>query len=115
MDRGRLKRCLEQVQAYLASGLKVKICAQANGVSLLAFQIWCVHAGRWWSRLEGVEALPPARLSGFVAARLAQAAPRPSEAPSVRLDIGAGAGHVELHWPLAQSRELAIWPGEFTR
>ena len=115
MDRGRLKRCLEQVQAYLACRLKVKIFAQADGVSLLALQSWCAHAGRWWSRLDSVEAVPLATLSSFVAARLAQAAPRPSKAPSVRLDIGAGAGHVELHWPLAQSRELAIWPGEFTR
>ena len=36
MDRERLERCLEQVQAYRASGLKAKVWAQANGVSLLA-------------------------------------------------------------------------------
>ena len=115
MDRERLERCLEQVQAYRASGLKAKVWAQANGVSLLALQSWCAHAGRWRARLDGVEALPSARPSGFVAARLAPAAPRPSEAPSVRLDIGAGAGRVELHWPLAHSRELVSWLREFTR
>ena len=113
MDRERLERCLEQVQAYRASGLKAKVWAQANGVSLLALQSWCAHAGRWRARLDGVEALPSARPSGFVAARLAPAAPRPSEAPSVRLDIGAGAGRVELHWPLAHSRELVSWLREF--
>ena len=30
-------------------------------------------------------------------------------------DIGAGAGRVELHWPLTHSRELASWLREFTR
>ena len=74
MDRERLERCLEQVQAYRASGLKAKVWAQANGMSLLALQSWCAHAGRWRARLDGVEALPPARPSGFVAARLAPAA-----------------------------------------
>ena len=115
MDRERLERCLEQVQAYRGSGLKAKVWAQANGVSLLALQSWCAHAGRWRARLDGVEVLAPARPSGFVAARLAPTAPRPSEVPSVRLDIGAGAGRVELHWPLAHSRELASWLREFTR
>jgi hypothetical protein len=115
MDRERLERCLEQVQAYRASGLKAKVWAQANGVSLLALQSWCAHAGRWRARLAGVETLPQARPSGFVAARLAPAAPRPSEGPSVRLDIGVGAGRVELHWPLAHGRELASWLREFTR
>ena len=115
MDRERLERCLEQVQAYRASGLKAKMWAQANGVSLLSLQSWCAHAGRWRARLDGVEVLPPARPSGFVAARLAPAAPRPSEVPSVRLDIGTGAGRVELHWPLAHGPELASWLREFIR
>ena len=115
MDRERLERCLEQVATYRASRLKAKVWAQANGVSLLALQSWCAHAGRWRARLDGVEALPPVRPSGFVAARLSPAAPRPTELPSVRLDIGAGAGRVELHWPLAHSRELASWLREFTR
>jgi hypothetical protein len=41
MDRERVERCLEQVQAYRASGLKAKVWAHANGVSLLALQSWC--------------------------------------------------------------------------
>ena len=115
MDRERLERCLEQVAAYRTSGLKAKVWAQANGVSLLALQSWCAQAGRWRARLDGVEAVPLACPSGFVAARLAPAAPRPSVVPCVRLDIGAGAGRVELHWPLAHSRELASWLREYTR
>ena len=63
MDRERLERCLEQVQAYRASGLKAKMWAQANGVSLLSLQSWCAHAGRWRARLDGVEAMAPARPS----------------------------------------------------
>ena len=39
MDRERLERCLEQVQAYRGSGLKAKVWAQANGVALLSLQL----------------------------------------------------------------------------
>ncbi len=116
MDRERLERCLEQVAAYRASGHKAKVWADANGVSLLSLQSWCAHTGRWRARLDGVGAVPPARANGFVAARLAPAAPRaPEAAPSVRLDLGTGAGRVELHWPLAHSHALASWLREFTR
>ncbi len=117
MDRERLERCLEQVQAYRASGLKAKVWAQANGVSLLSLQSWCAHAGRWRARLDGVEAPAAPRPGAFVAAQLAPAPPaaRAPDAPGVRLDMGAGAGRVELHWPLAYSRELASWLREFIR
>ena len=40
MDRERLKRCLEQVQAYRASGLKAKVWAQATGVARWAAANW---------------------------------------------------------------------------
>ena len=76
MDRERLERCLGQVQAYRAPGLRAKVWAEANGMSLRSLQSWCAHAGRWWVRLDGVEALPPTRPSGFVAARLAPVVPR---------------------------------------
>jgi hypothetical protein len=115
MDRERMERCLEQVQAYRASGLKAKVWALANGVSLLSLQSWCAHAGRWRARLDGAEAVAAPRAGGFVAAKLAPAVARPPEAPSVRLDIGAGAGRVELHWPLSHARELATWLREFSR
>ena len=119
MDREQMLRCLEQVDAYRASGLKGKQWAQANGVPLLSLQSWCAHAERWRARLGGVAAAAPAcaptRASGFVAARVAPAAARSPESPSVRLEMGAGGGSVALHWPLTHSRELAAWLREFTR
>jgi hypothetical protein len=115
MDREQMLRCLEQVDAYRASGLKGKHWAQANGVPLLSLQSWCAHAERWRARLNGVAAAAPVRASGFVAARVSAAAVRPPESPCVRLDVGTGASSVALHWPLAHSRELASWLREFTR
>ena len=78
-----------------------RLAKGVSGVSLLSLQSRCAHAGRWRARLDSVEALPPARPSGFVAARVGATAARSFEAPSVRVDIGAGGGRVELHWPLA--------------
>lgn len=105
MDRQRMQRCLEQVAAYRASGLKAKAWAEANGVPLGMLGSWCAHARRWQRRLDGGEAAsaPTSRPSGFVAARVV-----PSTASaSVRLELSAGSSRLELHWPLAHVREFA--------
>jgi hypothetical protein len=105
MDRQRMQRCLEQVAAYRASGLKAKAWAEANGVALGTLGSWCAHARRWQHRLDGVEASPSPTLgpSGFVAARVAPSA----ASTSVRVQLSAGGSRLELHWPLAHTRELA--------
>ena len=113
MDRQQMERCLERVAAYRASGLKAKAWAQANGVALGMLGSWCAHAARWQARLDGVSAVPsPApKPSGFVAARVA-----PSTVwPSVRVEFNAGAARLELHWPVAHTRELAALLREFSR
>lgn len=106
MDRQQMERCLEQVAAFRASGQKAKAWAEANGVPLGTLGSWCAHSRRWQARLDGVgaEASLPSRPSGFVAARVA-----PGAAPtSVRIELSAGAARLELHWPLAHARELAV-------
>jgi len=115
MDRERMERCLEQVSAYRASGMKAKAWAAGNGVALLSLQSWCAHASRWRARLDGVEPVQPDRPIAFVAARVAAVAPLVVGGPSVRLELGAGAVRVEMHWPLAHARELALWLREYTR
>jgi hypothetical protein len=106
MDRERVGRCLEQVAAYRASGQKAKAWAAANGMALGTLGSWCAHAERWQAKLEGAgaERSPTPRPSGFVAARVAA----PSIAPaSVRVELRTGSSRLELHWPLAHTRELA--------
>ena len=105
MDRQRMERCLEQVAAYRASGLKGDAWAQANGVPLRALSSWCAHAQRWQARLAGVSvSTPVSTVSGFVAARIPAAIPA-----NVRIELHAGSTRVELHWPVANTRELAAW------
>ena len=106
---------MEQVAAYRASGLKAKAWAEANGVPLGTLGSWCAHYRRWQAWLDGgasdgAESSMP-RASGFVAARVAA----PASAASVRIEVGAGAGRVELHWPLTQTRELAALLRELAR
>ena len=107
MDRERMKGCLEQVAAFRASGQKASVWAEANGVPPRALASWCAHSRRWQAQLDGVSVEPgparTARPSGFVAARVA-----PSGATSsVRVELNAGSARLELHWPLAHTRELA--------
>lgn len=104
MDRGRVEQCLEQVAAYRASGQKAKAWAEANGVELGTLGSWCAHARRWQARLDGVSAAAPMTgTGGFVAARVAPGA----ASESVRIELKAGATRLELHWPMAHTRELA--------
>jgi hypothetical protein len=117
MDRQRMLRCLEQVAAYQASGRKANEWAQANGVPLRSLSSWCAHARRWQALLDGVayESAAARRGAGggFVAAGVA---PAPvATVASVRLELRAGATRVELHWPLAHTRELAACLRELGR
>src|SRR5258706_9214266 len=105
MNRQQMERCLEQVVAFRASGQKASVWAEANGVPPRALASWCAHSRRWQARLDGVCAEPSSttRSSGFVAARVT-----PSGAStSVRVELNAGRARLELHWPLAHTRELA--------
>jgi hypothetical protein len=114
MDRERMQRCLEQVGAYRASGQKADAWARANGVELRALSSWCAHARRWQARLDGVALPRGGEPAGFVAARVATAAPAGTSG-TVRIELQAGASRVELHWPLAHTRELAAWLREVGR
>ena len=107
MDRERVQRCLEVVAAYRASGQKSKVWAAANDVPERVLASWCAHSRRWQDRLDGVSAGPAAhpKPSGFVAARVAVA---PSTAATtVHVEVSCGTSRLELHWPLAHTRELA--------
>jgi hypothetical protein len=111
MDRERMERCLEQVKAYQASGMKAQAWAGANGVSLRALSSWCAHAQRWQARLDGAGVCAPAlKINGFVAARVAAVS-----AATVRIELLAGSTRVELHWPVASACELATWLREVGR
>ena len=114
MDRQRLERCLEQVVAYRASGLKATAWAAANKVELRELQRWCAHSKRWRARLDGVALAPPLQPSGFVPVRAALAQPAPTST-CIRVELGSGTGKVDLHWPLSHARDLATWLREFSR
>ena len=113
MDRQQMERCLEQVAAYRASGQTAQAWADANGVPMRAIASWCAHSRRWQERLDGVsaQAPAPARPAGFVAAHRAASV----VLASVRVEVNAGAARLELHWPLAHTRELAAWVRELGR
>ena len=114
MDRQQMQRCLEQVAAYRGSGQRANEWASANGVALRALLSWCAHSRRWQGRLDGVACEPAARKpgGGFVAASLPA---KRNTSASVRIELSAGATQLELHWPLANTRELAAWLREVGR
>ena len=115
MDRQQMERCLEHVAAYRASGQSAQVWAAANDIPMQALRGWCAQSRRWQDRLDGVvtPASVPARPAGFVVARVGL---RPvAAAASVRVNVSAGTAQLELHWPLAHTRELAAWVHELGR
>jgi len=111
-DREHVQRCMEQVEAYRASGMKAKAWAEANGVPLGTLGSWCAHYRRWQAKRDGgASAEFATRPSGFVTARVAPLC----AAPSVRIELNSGAARLELHWPLAHARELAALLRELGR
>ena len=113
MDRQQMERCLERVAAYRASGQTAKVWAEANDVPMRAIASWCAHSRRWQARLDGVSTGPPAApmSRGFVAARVAPSA----VSALVRVELNAGGARLDLHWPLAHTRELAALLRELGR
>ena len=105
MDRERVQRCLEVVAAYRASGQKSKVWAAANDVPERVLARWCAHSRRWQARLDGVSgpSVQP-KPRGFVATRVAVAPT--AAAPTVHIELNCGAARLDLHWPLAHTREL---------
>lgn len=114
MDRQQMEQCLGRVRAYQASGQKAKAWAEANDVPTRSLASWCAHSRRWQARLDGVAAEPSTatRSSGFVAARVGSNA---ASSTSIRVELNAGASKLELHWPLAHTRELAALLRELGR
>ena len=114
MDRQQMEQCLRRVRAYQASGQKAKAWAEANDVPMRSLASWCAHSRRWQARLDGVAAEPSTatRSSGFVAARVGSNA---ASSTSIRVELNAGASKLELHWPLAHTRELAALLRELGR
>lgn len=113
MDRQQMESCLEQVAAYRASGQKSRVWAAAHGVPAGKLQSWCAHARRWQARLDGSspESCPERKPSGFVAAQVVPG----GAATSVRVELNAQGARLELHWPLAHTRELAALLRELGR
>ena len=113
MTREQMQSCLEQVGQYRASGQKAQAWADAHGVSRQTLAAWCTHAQRWQARLDGVSIKSPAlsKPSGFVAARVAPV----TASSSLRLELNAGGARIDLHWPLAHTRELAALVRELAR
>jgi hypothetical protein len=110
MDRQRIEACLAQVAAYRASGQRADVWGPANGVSRRELASWAGHSKRWQALLDGV-APEASRPSGFVAARVAPG----TGLTSIRVELTTGAARLELHWPVAQTRELAAWVRELGR
>ena len=106
MDRQQMERCLERVAAYRASGQTAKVWAEANDVPMRVIASWCAHSRRWQARLDGISAgaSPEPMPRGFVAARVA---PSAASSSSVRVELNAGSVRLQLHWPLAHTREFA--------
>lgn len=104
MDREQIERCLQQLEAYRASGQKATEWAAANGLTVRQLGSWSSNETLWRAKLNGEE--PPKRARAqpaFVAAAVPAGA-----GTSIKVELPGTNGAV-VHWPLAHARELAAW------
>lgn len=105
MDREEIERCLQQLQAYRASGQRATEWAAAHGVTVRQLGSWSTNEALWRARLNGEV---PARRGRGQAAFVAAALPASTDA-QLKVELpGAGGGAI-VYWPLAYARELAAW------
>lgn len=100
-----MERCLQQLEAYRASGQKASEWAVAHGITVRQLGSWSTNEALWRARLNGVA--PPRReraTPAFVAAKL----PAAGAVAAIRVEL-PGCGGAIVHWPLANTRELAAW------
>ena len=76
------------------------------------YGVYDVSANEGW---VSVGPMPASRPSGFVAARVAARVASSAASTSVRVELNAGGARLDLHWPLAHTRELAALLREFSR
>jgi hypothetical protein len=106
-DRQRIGRCLQWIDAWRASGMKLKDWCQLQGEELAMWRARLRWERRWrdglgqLSSAQFVQALPQPKVAAAAPAQLA----------SVRIEIGAGAtglrASVEL--PLSALPSCAAW------
>lgn len=104
MDREKIERCLQQLEAYRASGQKATEWATAHGLTVRQLGSWSTNEALWRARLNG-EAPPRGARSqaAFVAAALPTC-----PAAEIKVEL-PGAGGAIVYWPLARARELSTW------
>ncbi|OZB68822.1 IS66 family insertion sequence element accessory protein TnpB [Thiomonas sp. 13-64-67] len=103
-----VRRRLELIDAYKASGLSAAAFAQSRGIGYLDLRGWAAHAPRWRAWLAGEVYAAPARVAtAFVKAQ-------PNEAPAAaagcaRIVCEVGSRRVQVDWPVAAPAECAQW------
>lgn len=107
-DRQRIGRCLQWIDAWRASGMKLKDWCQLQGEQLPLWrarlrweQRWRHGVGATARGAQFVQALPQPKL----------AAPTSAQAASVRIEIGAAGAHLRasVELPLSALPSCAAW------
>jgi hypothetical protein len=106
-DRQRMGRCLQWINAWRASGMKLGDWCESQGEPLALWRARLRWEQRWRHRVEQahaaqfVQALPRPKL----------AVPAPARPVSVRIEIGASGAHLRasVELPLSALPGCAAW------
>ena len=96
-DRQRIERCLEQIDAWRASGVPLKQYTEHHGQRYPQWRAWLGFEAHWRQTLSG------ATPATFVQARPAQSvATTPAPTPSLRIALQSHSGTLaaSIDWPL---------------
>lgn len=119
-DEDKIRRQLEVVQQWRASGMSTDEWAAGHGMDPKKLMGWITYEGRWLARLSGQSVAPSKRRGAdqapqlqthnFIALRVeppvAQVAAH-MNAPAQTVRIECPRSQLVLHWPLCSGAELA--------
>ena len=106
-DRQRIERCLEQIDAWRASGVPLRQYTEHHGQHYAQWRAWLGFEGHWRQTLGG------AAPATFVQARPAQGGTTPST-PGLRIALKSQSGALvaSIDWPperAGSSSASAAW------
>jgi hypothetical protein len=128
-DPSRIRKQLELIALWRASGLCKAQWATQQGIELKHLMGWLTYEGRWKARLSAPQTQQePKREAGFVPVHINPShiahsttppslpapptSPHLAAQPTVRIDYTSTSGpSLTLHWPISHSAQLAHFLG----
>jgi hypothetical protein len=113
-DRQRIERCLEEIDTWRASGLKLGVYVQQSGADIGHWRAWLSWEKRWRKMLANVHGETPHKpgvefVRAVPTAQLVQQPLRDQDCLCIVLSARTGTLQASIQWPLNRLGASSAW------